>query len=204
MSTGHPALNRGLLLVAGVGAIAAGGAAVLADLRPTWAEPVLGHWADFRSVDVPRFTSWQVSLPWGGSLPGATTVSAAALLVVIGLLVVFLVTARRSTTGTVLRSDTDQGRTTVNRQVAHDVLARPLAELPDVVAADVRAYPQRSGPSGLELTVLVRRGADLPLIVAAAEDSVGEWDLLSGSRSPVLIRLARRPIRRGRVASRVS
>lgn len=204
MSTGHPVANRGLLLATGALAVAAGAAAVLAELRPTWADPIFAGWKTFRSDLLPRFESWTVSLPGSWTLPGAVTVVTAAALVLLVLLVVFLATAPAGSTSTVQRDDTGGGRTTVDRRVTQEVLARPMADLPDVVSADVRALRLRKGEVGLELTVQVRRGADLPAVAAATQGAVHDWDVLSGRETPVLVRLARRPLRSGRTAARVS
>lgn len=204
MSTGHPALNRGLLLVTGAAGIIAGAAALIAEFRPGWSDPLWARWNTFRTDSLPRFESWTLSLPGSMTLPAAVTVIIATALILLLLLIVFLTTAPQSTTSTVLRDETRRGRTAVDRRVAQDVLARPVADLPDVVGAQVRALRLKKGEVGLELTVHVRRGADLPAVSLAAEEAVRDWDLLSGRQSAVLVRLSRRPLRTGHVAARVS
>jgi hypothetical protein len=178
------------LLVAGVVALAAG---VLATGdAPAWirrpAREVAAAWEPARDG------TWEV--PGIGTMSTPLLFGAAAVLVLTTLLVVFLSSRRRGRSKTVLDVDTVAGRTTVDRNVADAVLTEPLIRRRDVLSARTGAY--RIGQTrAVELAVTVRPGASLGGVVAAAEEAIGDWDDLLGSRIPVLLHLSDRRWREG-------
>lgn len=204
MSTGHPALNRGLLLLTGVVTAGAGAALVFKGLRPPWAEGVREGWTSFRESTLPRLTAPTLELPGAVSLPAWALVVAAVAIVLAVVLVVFLATAHRSTTRTVVHEETSSGTTSVDQQVAEIVLAQTLSDEPEVASAAVRVYTVNRGPT-LELTVRVRRGADLSQVVTVADSALQDWERIAGRRLPVVLRLAdRTALSGGRAPQRVS
>lgn len=116
-------------------------------------------------------------------------IAAAALLVV--LLVAFLFTRRPRREHTVLRLVGGGGTTTVDRSVAEELLAAPLADRADVLAA--RLTSRRVGRGiALGLVVTPRPGAALGGLLAAVDDVVQEWDALTGTRMPLVVHVADR------------
>ncbi|MDF2507307.1 MAG: hypothetical protein K0Q52_1166 [Microbacterium sp.] len=178
------------LLVAGVVALAAG--ALATGDAPAWirrpAREVAAAWEPARDG------TWEV--PGIGVVSTPLLFGAAAVLVLTTLLVVFLSSRRRGRSKTVLDVDTVAGRTTVDRNVADAVLTEPLIRRRDVLSARTGAY--RIGQTrAVELAVTVRPGASLGGVVAAAEEAIGDWDDLLGSRIPVLLHLSDRRWREG-------
>lgn len=203
MSSGHPGLNRGLLVLSGATVAAVGTALVLRGLRPRWADGLGQTWATFRESTLPRLTATTFELG-SLSLPVWVLVSVAAALVLLVVLVAFLATARRSTTTTVLRDSTAGGTTSVDQSVAEALLAEPISRESSVASASVRVYTVRREPA-LELTVRVRRGADLAQVIASADQVLRDWDRLAGTQLPVVLRLTGRAALPGRrSAQRVS
>ncbi|NJI60674.1 hypothetical protein HCX50_14675 [Microbacterium oxydans] len=178
------------LLVAGVVALAAG--VLAAGDPPPWvrrpAAEVAAAWESARGW------TWQVM--GIGPVSVLLLLAVAAVLVLTVLLVVFLISRRRGRSKTVLDVDTATGRTTVDRNVVDAVLTEPLVRRPDVLSARTGTY--RVGQTrAVELAVIVRPGAPLATVVAAAEAAIDEWDDLLGSRIPILLHLSDRRWREG-------
>ncbi|WP_020018008.1 hypothetical protein [Promicromonospora sukumoe] len=186
--------NRALLLVCGLLLVAAGGAAVLLGapsrytgaLAPAERASSAARWSE----------AWAAGLPDVAGLPGAQAAALAAAVVLLVLLLVFLRTRGGGRTPTVVRLEAQDGRTTVDQGVARALLADPLAERADVLSARTGVHRVKGAPA-ICLTVIVRRGADLAGVLAAAEAALADWDELAGVRVPVLVHLADRRWRDG-------
>ncbi len=180
-------LNRALLLVCGLLLLVGGAVAVLAGVRPQGA----GWWApaEYAEPALDRSRTWVAGLPDVGGLSGAQAAALAVAVVLTVLLIVFLSTRGRGRTSTVVRLRADDGRTSVDQGVAGALLAGPLTERGDVLSARTSVYRVKGAPA-ICLAVIVRRGADLSQVLAAAERAVADWDSLAGVRVPVLVHLA--------------
>ncbi|MEV7578668.1 MULTISPECIES: hypothetical protein [unclassified Microbacterium] len=192
MTSAGTAANRAVLL-GGAAVLLSGGVVLLAGgLRGTGMLP-----PPFEEVlaQADGLVAW--SGAWGLDIPGAgfvplwaiVGIAAAALLVV--LLVAFLFTRRPRRERTVLRLVGGGGTTTVDRSVAEELLAAPLADRADVLAA--RLTSRRVGRGiALGLVVTPRPGAALGGLLAAVDDVVQEWDALTGTRMPLVVHVADR------------
>ncbi|MFI8524924.1 hypothetical protein ACIGB8_10785 [Promicromonospora sukumoe] len=187
MSSSSRWLNRALLLLCGLLLLAGGAAVVLDEVRPR------GWWvpAERAQPALDRSRTWAAGLPDVGGVPGVQAAALAVAVVLIVLLIVFLATRARGRTSTVVSLRADDGRTTVDQGVARALLAGPLTERGDVLSARTSVHRVRGAPA-ICLAVIVRRGADLAQVLAAAERAVEEWDSLAGVRVPVLVHLADR------------
>ncbi|MEE6389018.1 hypothetical protein V3G71_09240 [Microbacterium paraoxydans] len=135
--------------------------------------------------------AWGLDIPGAGFVPlwAVVGIATAALLVV--LLGAFLLTRRPRRERTVLRLVGGGGTTTVDRSVAEELLAVPLADRADVLAA--RVTSRKVGREiALGLVVTPRPGAALGQVLAAADAAVQEWDAVTGTRMPVVVHIADR------------
>lgn len=197
MNTTNRFVNRMLLfavgvvlLVLGVGALAAG---ILATGdAPAWIKQPASAVSDALATAF----EWTWQVPGVGSVSVPLVLAAGTLLVLIVILVAFLSTRRQGHSKTVLELGGAGGRTVVDRNVAEAVLTDSLLRRPDVLSARTGAY--RIGRKrAVELAVIVRPGAPLGAVVAAAEHAVREWDELLGKRIPILLHLSDRRWRDG-------
>ncbi|MGO4680820.1 hypothetical protein [Microbacterium sp. 2MCAF23] len=188
MTSSSRILNRALLLVAGLLALAG---AVLA-VRPLLPEQMVAPWWQpvQRTISGVLSTASTWRLPWG-SPDAARIVAVGAGAVVAVALIVFLSTRRRPRTRTVLRFADRAGSTAVDESIADTVLTGPLRDRGDVLSSRTHGY-RVAGKNALRLWVVPRSGADLPTLLAETERAVEGWDALSGTRSPVVVHLADR------------
>ena len=188
MTSSSRILNRAVLLVAGLLALA-GGLLAARPLLPegfvtTWWRPVQRAIADALST----VSSWQ--LPWGAS-DAARIVAAGAGLVIAVAMIAFLTTRRRRRTRTMLAFADGTGTTSVDETIADAVLTDPLRRRGDVLSSRIKGYRIR-GRTALHLSVVPRSGADLSALLAETERAVAGWDALSGTRAPVVVHFADR------------
>lgn len=203
MNATNRALNRLILLIGGLLLAAAGASALLWVTRPVWAEGVLRSIE--RSVREAAEAIAEPTIEVGavGDVPVAAVVAVAVSLVLAVALIVFVFTRGRGHVHEVVRMTAPDGRTDVDRDVVDAVLVRPLSERPDVLSARTGVYGVRGTPT-VRLSVTVRQGASLGDVLAAARHAVQDWDVLLGSRTPVLVHLTDRGwLARYRSAARV-
>lgn len=192
MNATNRLVNRMLLLVAGMILLAAGGVALAAGVlaggdAPSW----LQQPASTVSAAVESAAAWTWQFPGVGPVSVLLLLTAATAVLLVIALIAFLATRRRGRAKAVLEVDVAGGRTTVDRNVAEDVLTEPLIRRPDVLSARAAAY--RVGRKyAVALAITVRPGAPLGAIVAVTEKAVREWDELLGARIPILVHLSDR------------
>ncbi|GGO60516.1 hypothetical protein GCM10010910_06140 [Microbacterium nanhaiense] len=184
MNATNRVLNRALILIAG---LLLAGVAALA-IRPAWAEQGLDAAREARR----RMDGIRISGLESLSL-SAIVACAIAVLAVIAL-VWFVFAHGGGRISTVRRSPRRLGEVSVDRSVAEEVLARPLRERPDVIAAHLSSFRVK-GSRTIRVTVRPRRGADLATIIHAFENAVAEWDALAGEQDPVVLHLAEARLR---------
>ncbi|SDS82013.1 hypothetical protein [Microbacterium paraoxydans] len=192
MTSAGTVANR-IVLLGGAAMLLGGGVVLLAaGLRSAGALPAP---AEDVLVQADGLVAW--SGAWGLDIPGAGFVPlwalaglAAAVLLVV-LLLAFLLTRRPRRERTLLRLAGEGGTTTVDRSVAEQLLAAPLADRADVLAA--RVTSRKAGREiALGLVVTPRPGAALGQVLAAADAVVQEWDAVTGTRMPVVVHIADR------------
>lgn len=188
MNATNRLVNRGVLLLIGAGLLVVGAFALAVGARPSWAGDALAV-AVRTSRDL-RTRIDEVSVPLlGGEIDGPVLVLAVLGLLVAIAAVAFVLTRGGGRTADVVRIAGDGGRTAVDRSVADAVIAGALGGRPDVLSARTAAYRVRHQPA-VSVTLSVRKGAPLAAVLAAAERAVGEWDVLAGERTPVMIHIA--------------
>lgn len=192
MNATNRLVNRLLLFVTGAILLAAGGLALAAGvLAGGDAPPWLRRPASVMSAAVETAATWTWQIPGVGPVSTVVLLTAAAAVLLVIALIAFLATRRRGRAKAVLEVDGAGGRTTVDRNVAEEVLTDPLIRRPDVLSARAAAY--RVGRKhAVALAITVRPGAPLGAIVAATEKAVREWDHLLGARIPILVHLSDR------------
>lgn len=192
MNATNRAMNRVVLLVAGLVLLAGGTAALGAAMLAGGAAP-----APLRDVaaalDAATAAASQplVDVPGAGRLPLAALVAIGAGVALVILLLVFLCTRGGGGAREIWEARAADGRTAVDRSVADALLTTGLADRPDVLSARTAAYRVRRQPA-IRLAVTARPGAGLPQVIAAAEAAVDDWDALLGRRMPVVLHLADR------------
>lgn len=203
MNATNRVLNRLILLIGGLLLAVAGASALLWATRPAWAEGVLRSIE--RSVHEATAAIAEPTIRVGaaGDVPVAALVAVAAALVLAVALIVFVFARGRGHVREVVRMTAPDGRTDVDRDVVDAVLVRPLSERPDVLSARTGVYGVRGTPT-VRLSVTVRQGASLGDVLTAARHAIQDWDVLLGSRTPVLVHLTDRGwLARYRSAARV-
>ncbi|WP_431792320.1 hypothetical protein [Microbacterium paraoxydans] len=192
MTSAGTVANR-IVLLGGAAMLLAGGVVFLAaGLRgagalPSPAEDVL---AEADGV-VTWSGAWGLDIPGAGSVPLWALAGLAAAVLLVVLLLAFLLTRRPRRERTLLRLVGEGGTTTVDRSVAEELLAAPLADRADVLAA--RVTSRKVGREiALGLVVTPRPGAALGQVLAAADAVVQEWDAVTGMRMPLVVHIADR------------
>lgn len=185
-------MNRVLLFLAGAVLLVGGAVAVAAGVLSTGASPGWMRRSASAVMDVwDQARGWTIEVGGTGTVSVPLLLAAATLVILTVLLIVFLSTRSRGKSKTVLEVDGVGGRTTVDVNVADAILTEPLLGRPDVLSARTGAY--RVGRTrAVELAVIVRPGAPLGAVVAAAEEAIREWDELLGARIPILLHLSDR------------
>ena len=179
MNATNRVLNRALILLAG---LLLAGVTALA-IRPAWAESGLDTAREARRrIDAIRISGFE-------QVPLSTIIVVAIAVIVVILLVWFVFARGGGRITTVRRTPGRLGEVAVDRSVADEVLARPLRERPDVLAARLTSFRVR-GVRTVRVTIRPRRGADLASIIAAFEGAVAQWDALAGEQDPVVLHLA--------------
>lgn len=192
MNNTNRALNRILLIVAGLTALAAG----LAVLIMTASHRGVGSWrravssiqeraGGARTVDVSF-----LGLPDTSWLLLAVPVAAMCAIV---LLLVFILRQGHGRTDRVvsalpLSTGSADGTLTVDATVAGDALQEALSGAPAVSGAAIAVYRVRGRPA-LRLTVTPRRGIDPARVLPGVERAICEWDGFLGQRVPVVVHL---------------
>ncbi|WP_101847260.1 hypothetical protein [Zhihengliuella sp. ISTPL4] len=192
MTSAGTAANRTVLLGGGVLLLGAGTALLAAGLRGAGALPATVEDALAPADGIVAWSgAWGLDLPGTGFVPLWAIVEIAVALLLVVLLVAFLLTRRSRRERTVLRLPGERGATAVDRSVAEELLAAPLAERADVLAARVTSRKVGLGIA-LGLAVTPRSGAALGALLAAVDHVVQEWDALSGTRLPLVVHIADR------------
>lgn len=185
MNDTNRALNRAVVALVGVAALAGSAAAVLLLVAPSFGRQwtTLGRQALSTADDLFARPLW----------PG-TTVSAAAVvllaLAVIGvvLLVTFILRRGHGGTSTVVQTRTDDGSVGIDTAVPAALIADRLGAVPGVAGVTVSAYRVRRTPA-LKVTVRCRRGASPRTITDALDDTVERLHAALGLPIPVFAQL---------------
>ncbi|MGA7206132.1 MAG: hypothetical protein WBX27_16040 [Specibacter sp.] len=178
-------LNRTLLGAFGLVLIALGALAVLAGMRPdfaqAWTRTGTDWWAQVQdllaSAKIPgQEVSW-----W--------TVAVMGLLLVAGILLVCWIASQGGgRTNQLARHHDDAGTITVETAVAGQAIKAALADNKQVLSTTVQSW-QVKGGSGLRISLQARKGASPRELVAVLDELVGGLDVLLGEEIPVLIRI---------------
>lgn len=196
-------LNRALLLVIGCVLAAGGAALILAAMRPPWASELLGFGAHLLRRGESAIEGWTggAFLSSDGTVPAV--IALVALLILLALCIAFITTRGGGRSATVVRVDSTQGSTQIDRSIAEAVVAGQLRERADVLSASSASFRVRRAPA-LIISLRVRQRAELPRVLAAAERAMADWDQLAGSEVPIVVHLAGRTwLDRWRAATRV-
>lgn len=203
MNATNRVLNRAVLLLVGLALAAVGAAALLVAVQPAWAQPALRDLTAAASRLRGAARDWVAGVPGSEVSPAVVLITLAAVLLLVVLLVLFVVTRGGGTTAAVIRVASEHGHTVVDRSVAEAVLAGRMRDQPEVLSAQLKSTRVKRAPA-LKLTVTLRRGASLPLVLQRAAEAVEVWDALAGADLPVIVHLAGRSWRdRWRAATRV-
>jgi hypothetical protein len=159
MNDTNRALNRAVLLLAGLVLTVLGGAAAAAAAVPA----IASTWSTAGSYVVDAFGAAADSTRIDGASLSWVAIAAVAVLVATAAVLIWALTtlvSRRSKT--VLRSGGQQtplGRVIVTEAFAADAVKSSLARQPDVIAASVTAHSVRDQPV-LHVSVTTRHNAD--------------------------------------------
>lgn len=185
MNSSNRALNRILLGIVGVIALAVAAAATALLVVPGFAR----EWT--RAASGALGTADAI---FGRPLWPGTTVSAAALvglagaLVFVVLLLVFILRQGHGGTATVIALQGENGTIEVDASVPAALLEAFLAPVPGVAGVSVTAYRIRRQPM-LKVTVRCRRGAAARTIADALDEAVVRMQEAVGSPIPVFAQL---------------
>ncbi|QYF73261.1 hypothetical protein [Cryobacterium sp. PAMC25264] len=179
-------LNRALVLVIGLLAVALGAAAValvaVPDFMRAWARTA------------PDVTAGLTELLAGTAVgdTGASWVPFAALLIAVLVtagLVLFIARQGRGHTERLIEADpTADGATIVDAAVAEEMLTAALHDRPEFRAVTVSTYPVHGSPV-LKISATVRRGVSPRDAITVIETAVHGLDTVLGAEVPVLVRL---------------
>ncbi|MFE7066389.1 hypothetical protein [Microbacterium sp. NPDC057658] len=192
MTSAGTVANR-IVLLGGAAMLLGGGVVLLAaGLRGAGALPAPAEDVLAQADGVVAWSgAWGPDIPGAGFVPVWALAGLAAAVLLVVLLLAFLLTRRPRRERTLLRLAGEGGTTTVDRSVAEQLLAAPLADRADVLAA--RVTSRKAGREiALGLVVTPRPGAALGQVLAAADAVVQEWDAVTGTRMPVVVHIADR------------
>ena len=190
MNATNRVLNRLVLLLAGAVLCGAGAWMLAVALRPEWVERSLSALDKRVESVVSSVDGWAIAIPGTDGVPGAVVLACLIAVAVAICAVLFIGTRGGGRIRTVLREEGSAGDTAVDLSVADAVLAAPLRDRNEVIAADCEAARVRRAPA-MKLTIKVRRGADLSDVLGAADRAIGEWDRMAGEpETPVVLHLA--------------
>lgn len=185
MNATNRALNRIVIGVVGLAALAAATGAVLLLVDPAFGR----GWSDAGRRALAIADRLFAAPLWAG-----TTVSGAALLgllaaaVFVLLLAAFVLRQGRGATSTVVTALTDDGAVEIDTAVTAALLAHRLDSVPGVAGTAVSAYRVRRSPA-LKVTVRCRRGASPRTIVDALDAATAELHTALGTPLPVFAQL---------------
>ncbi|TFB75897.1 hypothetical protein E3O06_04460 [Cryobacterium glaciale] len=187
MNNTNRALNRSLILVAGLLLLAA--ATMLGLLAtPTAIADAWGRVADSVRTTV---AGWLQATPLAATGHSWLWIAALALLaVVVGLLLGFIVRQGRGHSGRLISEQTtDWGSTQVDSAVAEQMLQEALTERPEFLSTRVSTYRVARG-AVLKISVTCRRGRDPADVVRIVEQALTALDDLLGLRIPALLQIS--------------
>lgn len=185
MNDTNRTLNRVLLAVVGLAALAASAAAMLLLTVPSaqhsWANAAHGT---VTSVD----RAFGRPLWPGSTVSGAALIALGAAVVFALLLIAFALRQGHGTTSTVVTVRTDDGSAEIDAAVPAALLLDRLRDVAGVASVGVSAYRVRRTPA-LKVTVRCRRGASPRLIADALDDAVERLHAHLGAPIPVFAQL---------------
>jgi len=167
MTRSNRILNRALILLVGVVAIAAG----LALELPTFS-PRLG-------LQTPKLAVPSDDVLW---------IVFAACVAVVVLSLLWMFTRGRGRTSELLVLGDPNGSITVDARVAGDLIADGLADHRDIASVGSGSYRMR-GQRVLSLRVVIRPSADLPGVIRDVAQKIDELDVVLERRFPVLLQV---------------
>ncbi|MFF2050564.1 hypothetical protein ACFVU2_03090 [Leifsonia sp. NPDC058194] len=185
MNSTNRALNRALLAVVGLLALAVAASLAWllvtpngAELWRTWSRTAVA-WTD----DVFGRPLWS-----GTTVSLAAVVALAAAVVAVVLLLAFALRQGGGSTATVVRARGDDGGIEIDTAVPARLLVERLRGVPGVASVAVSAYRVRRQPA-LKVTVDCRRGASPRTVVDAIDDAVLRLGQALGTRPTVFAQL---------------
>lgn len=185
MNDTNRALNRVLLAVVGLAALAASASAVLLLTVPSAAHA----WASAAHGSVASADRAFGSPLWRGStVSGAALIALGAAVVFALLLIVFALRQGHGTTSTIATIRTDDGSAEIDTAVPAALLVDRLHGVAGVASVGVSAYRVHRTPA-LKVTVRCRRGASPRLIADALDDAVERLHAHLGTPIPVFAQL---------------
>lgn len=190
MSRNNRVLNRIILLLAAVCMLTAG---VIALFRAFFPD-MFGEAAARVEQLWPEPLMHDVATPWALTVPVWVIVLGAAALLILAISIVFLASRRRGTTRTVLRSESSRGTTSADVSTAGEFFEHRLISMPQLLGVSTTVYRLRREEAIL-LELFVRDGSNLSDVLAAAHEALGDWDRISDTSAPVILRLGRQRIR---------
>ena len=185
MNSSNRALNRVLLAIVGVAALAASAATVAVLLVPGFA----ARWTA-AARQVLRTADDVFGLPlWPGTTVSlAAAIGLALALVFVSLLLAFILRQGRGATSTVVALHGENGAVEVDTAVPSALLDDRLSGVPGVAGVSVSAYRVHGQPV-LKVTVRCRRGAAARTIADALDDAVVQVQEALGTPLPVFAQL---------------
>ncbi|WP_158861901.1 hypothetical protein [Leifsonia sp. AG29] len=185
MNDTNRALNRTVIAVAGLIALAVGVAAALLLLVPGAAR----QWTrTARNLVAAADDAFARPLGPGTAVSATALAALTAALATAVLLLVFMLRQGGGATSTVLRMETADGEVQIDTAVPAALLSDALASVPGVAGIGVGAYRVR-GERALKLTVRCRRGASPREVVDAIDDAVLRLHAALGATPPVFAQL---------------
>ena len=185
MNDTNRALNRILLLIVGVAALAASAVAVLLLTVPSAGR----SWAGTAHRVVTAADNAFGSPLWPGTtVSGAAVLAVAAAVVFALLLVVFILRQGHGATSTIATIHTDDGSAEIDTAVPAALLEDRLSRVTGVASVGVAAYRVRR-TRALKVTVRCRRGASPRQIADALDDAVERLHAALGVPIPVFAQL---------------
>lgn len=179
-------INRLLLLIAGLVALATGAAAIGLAAVAAFAD----RWDEIAPEVLTNLETRLQATPVTRSGPSWLTVGVLALLVlaIIVLVVVIVRQGRGHTNRLIVSRAGDDGTTIIDTAVAADILHEALSRQPELIASRVSAYTVRRTPV-LDVTVTCRRGASPRAISNLINNSLDDLTALVGTEIPALVHL---------------
>lgn len=188
MNNTNRALNRALILVAGLFLLAA---AALLGLLATQAAPLQRVWTSVADTTRTTASGWLQATPLSGTEHSWLWIVALAFLAaVMGVLLTFILRQGRGHSGRLISEQTtDWGSTQVDSAVAEQALQQTLGEHTEFLSTRVSTY-RVARDAVLKVSVTCRRGTSPTDVMRIVEEALNALDVLLGLRIPALVQIS--------------